>query len=542
MADGDGFSRAATIGDLNGDGIVDLAVGAALDDDGGTPPNANRGAVWVLFLDGIRCELQTNYDPVGCSGTFQAFSLADLDQYIADDFGRNGSSNYQNLKLMVDLTDDILDIESPCSITLNNDIVLTGDFVSLDGRKGVLDDNGYTVNATKACILSEQDNAGIGAGSVIDVGELTIQAEKTAKIGLNSAVNVGGELAVISTGDFTSSNAIIKAGSAVVAGLITMEASRGAHLGENTIIDTTGDISLISTGTTSASDAGLKSGADVTADNLFISASREAKVGQNTEVLVSGDLVVTSTGTATGSHAIVKSGADVTAGADMELTSGNKATIGQNTTIAVTDNLHMDAASPAKCTIKNSAVITAGSTSGNCLPFTQPFKTVFVSSQTYTGNLGGLSGADATCQALANNAGLLGTFKAWLSDSTGSPSTRFVRSEVPYVRVDGVEVAYFWRHLVDKLSYPLLLAPIETDEYGQLLPITSERSVWTHTLRDGTSIGNLPTSPANPCNDWSVGTSGNVLHGSSTSVGDIWTAQNIDSDCNYPRRLYCFQQ
>jgi len=34
------------LGDLDGDGIPDLAVGAPLDDDGGT----NKGAVWILFL------------------------------------------------------------------------------------------------------------------------------------------------------------------------------------------------------------------------------------------------------------------------------------------------------------------------------------------------------------------------------------------------------------------------------------------------------------------------------------------------------------
>ena len=35
------------LGDLDGDGVEDLAVGAALDDDG----NTNRGAIWILFLN-----------------------------------------------------------------------------------------------------------------------------------------------------------------------------------------------------------------------------------------------------------------------------------------------------------------------------------------------------------------------------------------------------------------------------------------------------------------------------------------------------------
>lgn len=43
---GDNFAGVAPLGDLNGDGRLDLAVGASSTDDGGR----NRGAVWVLFL------------------------------------------------------------------------------------------------------------------------------------------------------------------------------------------------------------------------------------------------------------------------------------------------------------------------------------------------------------------------------------------------------------------------------------------------------------------------------------------------------------
>jgi len=48
LSDGDHFGSAvANTGDLDGDGINDLAVGADQSDDGGT----DRGAVWILFMD-----------------------------------------------------------------------------------------------------------------------------------------------------------------------------------------------------------------------------------------------------------------------------------------------------------------------------------------------------------------------------------------------------------------------------------------------------------------------------------------------------------
>lgn len=66
-------------------------------------------------------------------------------------------------------------------------------------------------------------------------------------------------------------------------------------------------------------------------------------------------------------------------------------------------------------------------------------KRVFVTSTSQSGQLGGLSGADALCQTRANAGGLGSTWKAWLSTSSVNAKDRVV--DATYVRLDGVVVA-----------------------------------------------------------------------------------------------------
>lgn len=75
-------------------------------------------------------------------------------------------------------------------------------------------------------------------------------------------------------------------------------------------------------------------------------------------------------------------------------------------------------------------------------------KYAFITSVTAGGNLGGLTGADATCQSEATSAGLPGTYRAWMSDSMDNAIDRLTHSVVPYVRTDGVQVAADWNALV----------------------------------------------------------------------------------------------
>jgi len=90
----------ATIGDLDGDGITDVVVGAAGDDDGGT----SRGAVYILFLnaDGtVKSEQKISNTTGGFGGAladfnFFGFSVAnigDLDSDGLDDLAVGARSD-----------------------------------------------------------------------------------------------------------------------------------------------------------------------------------------------------------------------------------------------------------------------------------------------------------------------------------------------------------------------------------------------------------------------------------------------------------------
>ncbi len=161
-------------------------------------------------------------------------------------------------------------------------------------------------------------------------------------------------------------------------------------------------------------------------------------------------------------------------------------------------------------------------------------KIVFVTSVTTTGAFGGLSAADALCQLLADNALLPGDYKAWLSDSTGSPSTRFVKSEGRYVLVSGGVIAQNWNNLIDGQ----IDNPISHDERGNpvfLAGLCQMGDVWSNTGINGELF-----SAMSSCNDWTgVGISkpGDYL---STSQ---WTVSGcLLVDCPDRLPFYCFQQ
>ncbi|PCC69088.1 Myxococcus cysteine-rich repeat-containing protein [Nannocystis exedens] len=163
---------------------------------------------------------------------------------------------------------------------------------------------------------------------------------------------------------------------------------------------------------------------------------------------------------------------------------------------------------------------------------------VFATAATYSGDLGGLDGADAKCleaaQALALPPDV--EWSAWLSDATADPATsdRFDTLYSGYYKLTtGEVVAHGWGELT---TLPLQAA-IGIDETGT--PLDLPAPVWSNTFRNGTRIG------ADHCDSWTssaVETLGRLGVAGATNTTWSDAPANNPADCSQLLHLYCFQR
>ena len=163
LAEGDrfGFSSAGIGGDLNGDGVLDIVVGAYYDDDGGT----NAGAVYILFMqtDG---KVLSHQKVSALHGGFTG-DLASDDLFGVSSAGVGGDLNgdaYTEVPLVVNGT------SGPSSSNSGDDV--------LDLVVGACydDDGGYDVGAvyilfmqTNGKVLSHQKVSALHGGFTGDL-------------------------------------------------------------------------------------------------------------------------------------------------------------------------------------------------------------------------------------------------------------------------------------------------------------------------------------------------------------------------------------
>jgi hypothetical protein len=237
-------------------------------------------------------------------------------------------------------------------------------------------------------------------------------------------------------------------------------------------------------------------------------------------------LTVTKTGT--GSGTVTSTPAGISCGATCATTFNHGTSI-LLTAAAATTPLSADSTftgwSGGGCTGTANCMVTLTAATTVTANFTLKPNLMFVTSTTATGNLGGLVGADAMCQARATAGGLTGTYRAWLSTSTVSAASRLGTAS-GWTRVDGRAVAGTRNDLLNSI---ILYTPSLTELGGS----ASEALVRTGTRGDG-------TFGSGDCNGWT-----SALSTLSTNVGNpgyghgAWTT-NGGGTCNIAMPLYCF--
>jgi hypothetical protein len=161
-------------------------------------------------------------------------------------------------------------------------------------------------------------------------------------------------------------------------------------------------------------------------------------------------------------------------------------------------------------------------------------KYVFLTSSAIPANLGaalgnGARAYDTQCGTIATGRGFQGTWMAWISDSTTSPSVRFSQPLVNYLQLDGTVVAAGWAGLIASSGPSITVT--------ELLASMSGSEVWTATDGTGAFTGAS-------CSDWTT-----LVHSPSTTAtvgvagsGSTWTSDYAQY-CDYGyQHLYCFQQ
>ncbi len=211
---------------------------------------------------------------------------------------------------------------------------------------------------------------------------------------------------------------------------------------------------------------------------------------------------------------IVKNGSDES-GTIVSVSNGDRISIKMQTSASVAGHV--------------TAHVSLGSHS-DAIDFQTEGKIAFVTSSSYNGMLGGVTGADAKCQAVAEAAGLGGKFFAWISDDSddSAPANRFTKYDGGYYRVTGTKIADDWADLTDGS----LDATMGVNEVGG--GVTS--MAWTNTNSDGTR------ATVDSCLNWSDGGfSYSSTYGNTYTTNSQWTVYTTHG-CFNSKRLYCFEQ
>ena len=186
------------------------------------------------------------------------------------------------------------------------------------------------------------------------------------------------------------------------------------------------------------------------------------------------------------------------------------------------------------CTGTGTCTVTLGADTNVAANFLLSPNIIFTTSGLYTGNLGGLSGADAICQSTAQAANLGGTYRAYLSSmqaNTPINAPSRMGSASGWVRVDGVPVM----NSITQFAVGQVFNAPRLTESGLDVNQTQFPYAWTGTNAGGTY--DSACSQLQAFVPWG-GPFGLAMGGIATSTSSTVVAGGTP-DCSSMLRLYC---
>lgn len=182
---------------------------------------------------------------------------------------------------------------------------------------------------------------------------------------------------------------------------------------------------------------------------------------------------------------------------------------------------------------------------------------IFVTSLSYNGNMGGISGADANCQARATAASLPGQYRAYLSDSTQDAVCRVLGRSGQLSSNCGLPVAPDLTAIgpYQNMSAQVINVNLDSLIYGKA-PVTATCSGGGPSLLNSVSFTEFGVSAGaasvftgtecgvnqgTHCNNWTDGLLGNGLSGAASSTTATWSSNPSLLTCLTSARLYCVQ-
>ncbi len=149
----------------------------------------------------------------------------------------------------------------------------------------------------------------------------------------------------------------------------------------------------------------------------------------------------------------------------------------------------------------------------------------FVTAEVFPGNFGGVARADEICADTAHDAGLPGTFRAFVPDEDGGAAELRLGNARGWIRTDGKP---FIDTFDDYFSRNAIFYPLVFDEHA----IRTGNGTWTGMRADGGLGGTCLNWSSNTGSD--LGTSGAPVRVDGTFV------ELTDSACNGSNALSCF--